>query len=161
NIDRDLHHTFTHHGDGWVYARRPFGARSATVMTTGSPRQTLDGAELFSDGSSWLLDAARRTYLVERGKLYVLGPTGPQLVQSGVGDAIGSDRLLLVCTPSGQLEVTRDGVLDRRERCAGNLSNWPMAAAGEDYAALLDPETLLVVRRGHALRLPTRVTGEY
>jgi eukaryotic-like serine/threonine-protein kinase len=158
-LDRHLHDPIAPEANGWIYLRKPFG-KDARIATTTGP-QTVVLGEFLAGNDGILLAAAGRRYALDRSELYTIEDSGPVLVRRGVRAIAGSERVLMVCTVKGQLEVMRDGAIERRTRCANNPSERPMAVAGTDYAALLDDKTLLLVRGGKPLELSTRLTGEY
>jgi WD40 repeat protein len=158
-VDRDLQGAITWRADHWVYARRAFGAQTTTVTTTAGPQRAVDAGPVLTTPT--LLSAAGRTYALDGGDLYALEDRGPALIQRGVRSIAGDEHLLLVCTTADELEVRRGGATLRRTRCARNTSAWPMVARGGDYAALVEPTTLLLARGGQTLQLPTRIEGEY
>lgn len=159
-LDHDVADLLAPFANGWLYARIPTGAKSATIVTT-QPAETIDVGSLFSDNESRLLAAAGLSYALDHGRLYRVDPAGPTLVRDSVHRIVSSDRVLMICTSAGELEVLRNGTIERRARCVADDSNWPMAATDTGYAALLDRDTLLVVRNGKSLELPTHIAGEY
>lgn len=159
-LDHDVPDLLAPVDDGWVYARMPTGAKSATVATTRSA-ETINVGSLFSDNESRLLAAAGSSYALDHGRLYRIDRTGLTLVRDHVNRIASSNHVLMICTIAGELEVMRDGTFERRTRCVADDSNWPMAATDNGYAALLDRDTLLVVRDGKSLELPTHIAGEY
>lgn len=159
-VDRDVPDLLAPFADGWLYARTPIGAKSATVATTRAG-QPIDVGSLFSDTESRLLAAGGAIYAHEHGKLYRIDPTGPTLIRDNVHRIVSSDHVLMICTKAGELEVLRNGTLERRARCVVDDSNWPMAATDTGFAALLDRDTLLVVRDGKSRELPAHIAGEH
>jgi len=159
-VDHDLLDAITHEVNGWAYLRKHFGETGATLASTSHAR-TLDAGESIGDNEGTLLAANGRMYALTQGDLYTLEASGPVLVRHGVRGIGGSEHVLMICTKAGTLEVMRDGVVAKPARCANNPSLTPLAASGLDYAALLDPDTLLLVRDGKALELAAHVTGEY
>jgi hypothetical protein len=159
-LDHDVPDLIAHAGDGWVYVRKPFAPNSATLASTRNT-QTVALGSLFSSEDTRLVAAGGETYALDHGSVYRIESSGPVLVRRDVRSIAGSDRVLMVCTTAGELEVTRDRVVERRGRCADNDSVWPMAAVGADYAALESHDTLLIVRDGTPREVPATIAGEY
>jgi WD40 repeat protein len=146
---------------GWIYAHRSAATSGTAVTDTSAPARPIETGSLLSDPTGQLLVSGSHLYALDSNDLYSLDQGSPSLVSHGVRSIAGSAHLLLVCTTANALDVTRDGAPERQTRCAKNTSKRPMAVAGDDYAALLDDSTLLVVRDGKPLELATHVTGEY
>ncbi|HEU4612335.1 MAG TPA: serine/threonine-protein kinase [Kofleriaceae bacterium] len=159
-VDHDLLDAITDDANGWAYLRKPFGNTTATLASTTSAR-TIDAGNLLGADEGTLVAANGALYALDEGDLYRLERNGPTLVRRGIRGVAGSAHLLMICTSSGTLEITRDGVAGKSTRCASNPGDRPLAASGTNYAALLDPDTLLLVRDGDAIEIPTHVTGEY
>lgn len=158
-IDRNLQKAITSRAAGWIYARRKFDATSATLATT-IPQQAIDVGKLLIDDESTLLASSGQIYAFDRGDLYTIDETtGPVRIRREVHSFAGSDRILMICTAAGWLEVIRDGNLERPARCTSQMRPWPMAAVGADYA-LLDVNALVLVRGGRTVRVPERTVGE-
>jgi eukaryotic-like serine/threonine-protein kinase len=147
-------------GNGWIYARKSFRDKDSVIETAPGGHRVNVGSLLLREEST-LLVVTGRTYALDGDELYAVDETGPVLMRRDVRAIAGSDRVLMICSRTGVLEVLRDGVLERRTRCASEPTLTAMAAVGTDYAALLDRETLLLVRRGTAVHIRTRVVGEY
>ena len=160
-LDRDVPGPATPYRSGWLYAQRRSRSSNVTVTSTAGPVRALPVGPRLTDLTEELLVAGARIYALDKHDLYNLTEDGPVLTAHGVRSIAGNDHLLMVCTMAGELEVTRDGVSERRTRCAKNTSVQPMAAAGTSYAALLDTDHLLLVRDGKALELSTHIAGGY
>jgi WD40 repeat protein len=160
-LDRDLLGPATSQRAGWLYARRPFKASAVTVTSTTGPVRALPAGSLLTELTSDLVAAGSRIYALDKHDLYNLTENGPVLKTHGVHSIAGNDHLWMVCTTAGELEVMRDGVSERHTRCVNNTSVQAMAVAGTSYAALLDPDHLLLVRNGKALELSTHIAGGY
>ncbi|HEX7843411.1 MAG TPA: serine/threonine-protein kinase, partial [Kofleriaceae bacterium] len=160
-LDHDLPGPATSHRAGWLYARRPSKASGVTVTSTTGPVRAFPAGSLLTEITTELVAAGSRIYALDKHDLYNLTEDGPVLISHGIRSIAANDRLLMVCTTAGQLEVTRDGASERHTRCANNESLQPMAVAGTSYAALLDTDHLLLVRDGKALELATHITGGY
>ena len=160
-VDRDVPGPATTYGSGWLYAHRPIKSASVIVTSTAGPVRALPVGSRLTDLTAELLVAGPRVYALDKHDLYDLTDDGPTLIAHGVRSIAGNDRVLMVCTMTDELEVTRDGVSERRTRCAKNTSVQPMAVAGTSYAALLDTDHLLLARDGKALELSTHIAGAY
>jgi WD40 repeat protein len=160
-LDRDLPGPATSHRAGWLYARRSFKTSGVIVTSTTGPVRALPAGSLLTDFTGELLAAGSRIYALDKHDLYNLTEAGPALIAHGVRSITGNDHLVMVCTMADQLEVTRDGVSERRTRCAKNSSVQSMVVAGASYAALLDADHLLIVRDGKPQELSTHIVGGY
>jgi eukaryotic-like serine/threonine-protein kinase len=157
---RSLLGPITSYGDGWLYARRSFGAPTVTLIETGNSQHPIDAGLLLSDFTGTLL-AASRMYVLDKHDLYVLDNETLVPVMQGVRSIAGNDHVLMICTTTDVLDIKVDGVTLPPQRCAKNMSFAPMAAAGTSYAALVDSQNLLLVRDGKPLTLSTHISGQY
>jgi eukaryotic-like serine/threonine-protein kinase len=158
-VDRNLQGGITRDTNGWVYVRQAFGAPTATLATTAHGRTT-DVTSALSTQTT-LVAADGRIYALARGDLYTVESSEATLVRHGIRAIGGSERVLMICTSAGTLDITVDGIAAKPTRCANNTNEWTLAASGSSYAALLDSDTLLLVRNGKAVQLAAHVTGEY
>jgi WD40 repeat protein len=158
-IDHDVTGAVTYRAGQWLYARRTYGAGSVRIA---SPAQSnVYDVDLGSVSRLVALGDAVVYALDGNADLYRLDGKAATVIDHGVRSIAGDGELRMTCKLNGELEVVRKDLVVFRGRCPATQSEFPMAAVRDDYALLTAERTLVVVRRGRQVEIPTSIRGEY
>jgi WD40 repeat protein len=156
---RDLPGPLIQYDDELLFAHKPFGVRSSTIMTS-SNVQHFDTSPL--GDISALASANHMVYVLDASHdLYRVGNHRPVRVRQGVRGIAGDGTLLAVCALDGTFELWRDDTVQVRRRCAQVQSPEMMAVVKGDYATLTGSGVLTASRGGTVAEIKTELTDEY
>jgi serine/threonine protein kinase/WD40 repeat protein len=159
-VDHDLSRAVVTTDHGWIYARK-HDSGAVSIVDTSTPDRPIETGDLFHESTAQLVATDAHLYARDTTSLYIIDSRGPTLVRSDVQHIAGQREFLLLCTTNNELIVLRNGTEVRRTRCAKNPSDTSMVVAGHNYAALLDPTSLLLVRGDDSTVIPVHIDGEY